>query len=220
MKINLTLQNIQNTNNRRAKVNFTSSKFYNEKICLQKSHICNFKQWDEKLYSGSQPGKRGDFKDIYFLDTGSLKNDIDALKKLGICKIIDLRIEAIDGICVPAEKQIAKKAAIEYKNIPMFAHHIPTNEQIKTLFKELKTAQGPVFLHCKEGYDRTGMMLCVYLAHTARENPYKTIKKVFDERNLTPFRFLNAAEKQKMSALISYISGLNQKDFELFLKNG
>lgn len=201
-------------------VNFTSSKFYNQKICLDKSNICNFKQWDEKLYSGSQPGKKGDFGDIYFLDMSSLKNDCEKLKNMGIEKIIDLRREETDGVCVSAERQIAQKISIDYKNIPMSAKVVPTNEQIREFFKELKTNQGSVFLHCKEGYDRTGMILCIYLARTTKENPYKIINKVFNQRNLVPFRFLSDVEKQKMVAMISYISSLSQRDFEYFLKKG
>ncbi|HNW26224.1 MAG TPA: tyrosine-protein phosphatase [Candidatus Gastranaerophilaceae bacterium] len=210
--------NLQKTRNKYIDVNFQSSKFYNHKICLPKTGICNFKQWDENLYSGSQPGKRGDFGDIYFLDTNSLKNDLNILKQTGIDKIIDLRRETTDGICVSAEREKTKKMAMEYKNIPMSAKNIPTHEQIKEFFNELKTAKGRVFLHCKEGYDRTGMMLCIYLAHITGDKPNKIVNKVFEQRNLIPFRYLNDVNKQKMLSLMSYISSMNKRDFEYFLK--
>ncbi len=220
MKITPIIQqyNSQQTRNKYIGISFQSANIYNHKIFLPKTNICNFKQWDENLYSGSQPGKKGNFGDIYFLDANSLKNDLNILKQTGISKIIDLRRETTDGICVSAEREKTKKMAIEYKNIPMSAKNIPTHEEIREFFNELKTAKGRVFLHCKEGYDRTGMMLCLYFAHLTGDKPKAIVNMVFGQRNLIPFRFLSDIEKQKMLALMSYISSLNKRDFEHFLR--
>jgi endonuclease/exonuclease/phosphatase family metal-dependent hydrolase/protein tyrosine phosphatase (PTP) superfamily phosphohydrolase (DUF442 family) len=60
----------------------------------------------------------------------------------------------------------AKAAGIGYVPLPMTAHlwsSPPTDEQVDTFFRTvLDPAKQPVYMHCRQGRDRTGMMAALY----------------------------------------------------------
>lgn len=110
--------------------------------------VANFHQVDENLYRGAQPTDEG------------FRN----LAKLGIKTVIDLRHgnEHAD-----AERKAAESAGLSYINVPMEGLDAPTDEQIAKLMSLLDAADhGPVFVHCREGKDRTGAVVAYYrIAH-------------------------------------------------------
>jgi tyrosine-protein phosphatase SIW14 len=107
--------------------------------------VPNFHQVNEHLYRGAQPSDEG------------FKN----LAKLGIKTVIDLRRPTEHS--TEAEEQVVKSAGMKYINIPMQGVVAPTDESVaKALSLMLAEADGPVFVHCKRGADRTGAVIAVY----------------------------------------------------------
>ena len=110
--------------------------------------VQNFHQVNQSLYRGAQPTPQG------------LKN----LADLGVKTIIDLRHGKDHS---DTEQREAESLGLHYVNVPMEGLTAPTSEQISSLLAIMNAEnQGPVFVHCREGKDRTGAVIASYrIAH-------------------------------------------------------
>ena len=101
----------------------------------------NFHRVDEHLYRGAQPGDGG----------------IARLKSLGIRTIVDLRGGTARAT---AEAKEAGAAGLRYFSVPMRGLGRPSDEQLKRILGLIGEEDNwPVFVHCKEGRDRTGLVV-------------------------------------------------------------
>jgi protein tyrosine/serine phosphatase len=112
--------------------------------CADVSGVANFHQVDRSVYRGAQPTAEG------------LKN----LAGMGVKTIIDLRHGKDHS---DSEQKAAESLGMRYINVPMEGLTAPTDEQISKLLAVLDAAdQGAVFVHCREGKDRTGAVVACY----------------------------------------------------------
>jgi uncharacterized protein (TIGR01244 family) len=108
------------------------------------AELPNFHKVSERLYRGGQPRSGG----------------VKRLAELGIKTIINLR--GVDQQ-TRAEEAEAKAAGLAYFSIPMPGLSRPTNEQVSRVMAIIEAQEnGPVFIHCKRGSDRTGTIVAVY----------------------------------------------------------
>jgi uncharacterized protein (TIGR01244 family) len=105
--------------------------------------IKNFYQVDQNVYRGAQPTADG-FK---------------YLAKIGVKTVIDLR--AADERS-ESEESIVTAAGMKYVSVPMTGLTAPTEAQISGILGILESGNGPVFVHCKRGADRTGVVIASY----------------------------------------------------------
>jgi tyrosine-protein phosphatase SIW14 len=106
--------------------------------------VPNFHKVNDGLYRGGQPSQEG------------FKN----LQKVGIKTVIDLRIP--DG-GANSEKRLVESLGMHYNHIPLHGGETPTQSDIDRAFSILlDSSQWPVFVHCREGKDRTGMIIACY----------------------------------------------------------
>lgn len=117
------------------------------------AHVPNFHQVNDHVYRGAQPETPG----------------FAELAKLGIKTVIDLREP---GSRSTAEKKTVEAAGMHYLSFPMAGFGAPPDDlvvKILTLFEN--AADGPVFVHCRRGADRTGTVIAVYrIVHDHWEN--------------------------------------------------
>lgn len=107
----------------------------------------NFHQVNEHVYRGGQPSPEA----------------WQSLAQMGVKTVIDLRRE--DEHSTAAEGQAVKAAGMTYVNVPMKGVVAPSDGQIAKVLALLDT-EGPVFVHCKKGSDRTGAVIACYrIAH-------------------------------------------------------
>ena len=120
----------------------------------QNENLPNFLKVDDHVYRGAQPTDSG-FKD---------------LAQLGIKTVVDLR--DIGEHSQAGEQKVVTDLGMRYVSIPMHGMSTPKDDQVaavEALFND--TASGPVFVHCKRGADRTGMVVAVYrISHDQWEN--------------------------------------------------
>jgi len=94
----------------------------------------------QAIYRGGQPSKAG----------------FATLKDLGVKTVVDLRDDP-----VPWERQVVTEAGMTYVNLPSNAARTsPT--VIASFLSTLKTAERPVYIHCRRGRDRTGLEIACY----------------------------------------------------------
>jgi tyrosine-protein phosphatase SIW14 len=106
--------------------------------------IKNFHQVDQHVYRGAQPTDDG----------------FQYLAKIGVKTVIDLR-ETDER--AQAEEGVVTSAGMKYVNVPMTGLTPPTESEISRILAILEDdATGPVFVHCKQGVDRTGAVIAAY----------------------------------------------------------
>ncbi len=117
-------------------------------------NLPNFQKVDNHIYRGAQPTDTG-FQD---------------LAQLGIKTVVDLR--DIGEHSQAAEQKVVTDLGMRYVNVPMHGMSKPKDDQVaavEAIFND--NASGPIFVHCKRGADRTGMVIAVYrISHDQWEN--------------------------------------------------
>jgi tyrosine-protein phosphatase SIW14 len=109
-----------------------------QKLALQ--GVPNFGQVTASLFRGAQPSDDG----------------FGALAKMGVGIVVDLRGDSDN------ERERVTKLGMEYVAIPSQCSHM-TDEGIAkflTIFRD--HPEKKIFVHCRQGVDRTGMMVAAY----------------------------------------------------------
>lgn len=120
-----------------------------------KSDIPRFRQITESFYCGGQPSDAS----------------MELLRELGIKTIVSFRN---DKKIIKEEREIAESLGLNYISMPWSSYDMPKQEYVDR-FLNLVTddSYSPVFVHCKKGKDRTGVMLACY---RIREEGWSTEK--------------------------------------------
>lgn len=128
-----------------------------------------FCQVDEKLARGEQP---------------LLPDTIKELQRRGIKTIINLRGRDQRTL---EEERLAQAAGITYYSLPLAGLRAPSDEQVHEILDVIQRAEGPVFVHCRHGQDRTGVIVACYRIEHGWTNKaaYKEVKR----RHLSRLQF-------------------------------
>jgi tyrosine-protein phosphatase SIW14 len=104
--------------------------------------IGNFGKMDDRLYRGAQPEKE----------------DYASLAALGVKTIVDLRNDPTEY-----EKGEAEAVGMKYVNIPMSGWKYANDEDVEKFMSLMNDPEsGIVYVHCKAGKHRTGLVGAVY----------------------------------------------------------
>jgi len=122
--------------------------------------IPNFHQVNEHIYRGGQPADPG----------------WRGLSDLGVKTVIDLRREGELGHSLAAEQRAVTALGMRYISFPMNGIVAPDPQQVLKILS-LLDGPDPVFVHCREGKDRTGTVIACYrISHDRWQN-----RKAMDE---------------------------------------
>lgn len=107
-------------------------------------HLPNFTQVDTRVYRGAQPTSQGfqTLRDTY-----------------GVRMIINLRTLSPQDL--EAARQEVTSAGLAFHHIPISTTQ-PSEAHISELCNILSSEQGPIFIHCFFGADRTGFSVALY----------------------------------------------------------
>ncbi|MFN2509914.1 MAG: tyrosine-protein phosphatase [Pyrinomonadaceae bacterium] len=104
----------------------------------------NFHKVNDMVYRGAQP-KNGGW---------------ELLKQLGIKTVINLRN---DDDRAKREEAGARLAGLQYFNFPFERRGRPQSKKMEQVLSIINDpANQPVFVHCRHGADRTGVVIAVY----------------------------------------------------------
>jgi len=119
---------------------------YNEKNYSAEGVIDNFYQVNAGYYRGALPDVRG------------LEHLIEHVR---IKTIIDLRFLSKKQSI--KREQAIKSAGLDYVNIPMTIFFPPAIRQVEEFLEIVNNPDNqPVYVHCLQGKDRTGIMTAIY----------------------------------------------------------
>ena len=117
------------------------------------------------VLAGTSPGLSSPIKNFYQVDTGVYRgaqpteDGIKYLAKIGVKTVLDLRAGDERS---EAEEKLVAAAGMKYVNVPMSGRTPPTEAQISRVLAILEAGSGSVFVHCKRGADRTGVVIASY----------------------------------------------------------
>jgi len=98
----------------------------------------------EQLYRGAQPVPAG----------------YEQLRQLGIAIVVDLHNQGAER---QRERLAVESRGMRYVNLPASATQGPTGAQIAQFLQLLRDNPGrKIFVHCKHGADRTGVMIAAF----------------------------------------------------------
>lgn len=111
---------------------------------VQRPGLPNLGKVSDTLYRGGQPEKAG----------------YDALKALGVEIVVNLRDE---GPSIGAERKEVESRGMRFVSLPWGALSKPDNAEVAAFLQLLRdNPDKPVFVHCKRGAERTGVMVSAY----------------------------------------------------------
>ena len=122
-----------------------------------------FYRIDDRIYRGDQPRD----------------SDFAGFAEMGIKTVLDLR----GGIFhAPRERKLAEAAGLQYVSIQLSGLFAPTDQQVAKILAVLEDPnRSPLFVHCKRGGDRVGLVIACYrMAHDHWSNS----KALEEARNL------------------------------------
>ena len=120
----------------------------------QNQNLPNFQKVNDSVYRGGQPTDSG----------------LRELAQLGIKTVVDLR--DIGEHSQADEQKLVTDLGMRYVSIPMKGLSAPKDDKVAAALALLNDeTSGPVFVHCKRGADRTGMVISVYrISHDRWDN--------------------------------------------------
>ena len=108
------------------------------------AELSRFQQVNERLYRSGQPRAGG----------------LSRLRKLGINTVINLRGASKS---TRAREVEARAVGLNYFNIALPNWGRPKDAQVKRILEIIAAPEnGRVLIHCKDGVDRTGMIVAIY----------------------------------------------------------
>ena len=104
----------------------------------------NFSRVSDSLFRGAQPTMAG----------------YSALRNMGVSIIVNFRDETGE---IATEKRQVESIGMKYVGIPWNGHDEPSNSQVAQFLDLVRANSGAkIFVHCKAGADRTGVMVAAY----------------------------------------------------------
>lgn len=130
-------------------------------------NIQHFAKLTDNYYRGSQPDIAG----------------LTFLAHKGVHTIVDLRGEDKDRS--DRERETAQSLGMRYINLPLSTLHAPSDQQVADFLRIVHDpANAPIYVHCRRGSDRTGMMTAIVRI----EDFGWTADKAYDEMKEYGFR--------------------------------
>jgi protein tyrosine/serine phosphatase len=133
----------------------------------------NFHQVSDTMYRGGRPDEPG----------------VQALSEMGVRLIVDLEDDIGQ---VARERGWAEARGIKHVSTPMNGERTPDDDVVNELLATFADPeQGPVFVHCQEGVDRTGMMVGLHRVFNEQWTPadaYTEMKTLGFKTHLSKLR--------------------------------
>jgi tyrosine-protein phosphatase SIW14 len=107
--------------------------------------------------------------------------DYQVLKQYGVRTIINIED---DLSAVNKDKNMAIANGFQFKSFPMNSFKVPSDQLVNSILQELRNPTNfPLYLHCKHGEDRTGLVMGLYRVYDMGWSP----KLAFEEMKALGF---------------------------------
>ncbi|MEP6847835.1 MAG: dual specificity protein phosphatase family protein [Acidobacteriota bacterium] len=120
--------------------------------------LASFAQTSPSEFKGVKIQSFGQMEPGFFRGAQPLPDDYQSLKDLGVKTVVDLQSDPTDY-----EKVDVEALGMKYVNIPMSGYKTPRMDDINTFLALVNNPDtGTIYVHCKAGIHRTGVMGAAY----------------------------------------------------------
>ena len=120
----------------------------------------NFGRVTDTLFRGAQPGRDG----------------FSSLKQMGVGIVVNLRDDRGE---IAEEKREVESLGIKYVSIPWSARDTPLSAEVVQFLDLVRdNPKTKVFVHCRRGADRTGVMIAAYRVVVEHESATKAVSEM------------------------------------------
>lgn len=120
----------------------------------------NLGRVNDRLYRGAQPKEEGWAE----------------LKKLGVEVVVNLRERSVG---TERERERVEKLGMKYVSLPWSGMDDPDNRQMAEFLSLLRAERGrKVFVHCRRGAERTGVMVAAYRMLEEKWTPEQALNEM------------------------------------------
>lgn len=124
--------------------------------------IARFGMVSPDLYRGSRPTEA----------------NLQELRELGVKTDLDLED---DVNAIASELQWAEQAGLQFVSQPMSSFWEPNDTRVDQVFEVLRDPKNyPIYIHCKEGRDRTGTIVGIYRVLDQEWKPEAAYQEMLD----------------------------------------
>ena len=124
----------------------------------------NFGRVTDTLFRGAQPSSAG----------------FSALHDMGVSIVVDFRNESDE---IASEQRQVEGLGMKFVSIPWRGHDEPSNTQVAQFLELVRSNPGSkIFVHCKAGKDRTGVMVAAYRIAVERKTVSDAVAEMHDYR--------------------------------------
>lgn len=128
---------------------------------ISHDNIPNFGKVSPFLYRGGQPKDGG----------------YEALSKLGVKMVVNLRQESETDVA--AERKAVEALGMRYVSIPWRGFDKPNDKHIAEFLQLIRAnPETPVFVHCRRGAERTGVMVASYRMAMQQWTPEQALEEM------------------------------------------
>lgn len=127
------------------------------------NRIPNFHEVSPGIFRGGRPTR---------------KSDLEWLRSNGVETIINLENNTR---AVREERRWAEELGMQYISRPMSWSERPDDDQVEDILRKLQEGRDrPLFIHCKHGRDRTGMIIGLFRVLAQDWSPNAAYKEMLD----------------------------------------
>jgi tyrosine-protein phosphatase SIW14 len=124
--------------------------------------IPEFHNVTDQIYRGGRPYQTG----LRYVASLNVKLDIDLED---------------DSSAIRSEEANAQRLGLEFMSEPMNAGRRPDDAQVDRILAKLQDPGSfPIFIHCKHGQDRTGLIIGLYRVLVEKWTPQKAYQEMLD----------------------------------------
>ena len=133
----------------------------------------NYSQVTTGIYRGARPSDAG----------------LKALAQSGIKTVVNIDNDAKS---ITQERKVAAQLGLKFISIPLSGFFAPSDAQTAAVQAKLNDPSlYPIFLHCKHGEDRTGLMVGLYRVYSQSWSPEDAYEEMIDKGFHKILIFLN-----------------------------
>ena len=129
------------------------------------------------VYDNYHPVVEGELYRSGQLSPASLRRRIAADR---IATVINLRPETNETWWA-AETRVCREMGVAHIDVPLAGARVPTDAQVETLVKAMRSSAKPALVHCEHGADRASFAAALYLLAVTGA-PYETARRAFSPR--------------------------------------
>ncbi|XXK32358.1 tyrosine-protein phosphatase [Rhodobacteraceae bacterium nBUS_24] len=130
---------------------------------------------------------------------------LEAIKKLGICDIVNLRGKS-EAAHYLIEKERCQALGLQMHNISLQARRAPEKQHLQKLIRLFQQLDKPFLMHCKSGSDRVGLASVIYILTQTGES-------IAAAKPMLSFRFLHL--KLTKTGVLDYLLREYERAFDL-----